>query len=137
MKRPSPILKLMLAAIASLTISASYNVATAGDPAASKREYQVVHVIDGDTIVAGDGNVSFHVRIAAMDAPEKGQAYGKVAKLRMQELVNGKTITIEPIDKGYDKYGRVLGKVMVGEKDPALILIQEGLATYYSSLTFN
>lgn len=131
MKRRAHILKLMMTAVTTITLLSIASMATAGNSVASKHEYQVVHVIDGDTLVASDGNVSFHVRIAAMDAPEKTQAYGKVAKIRMQELVNGKTITIEPVEKGYDRYGRVLGKVMVEGKDPALILVQEGLATYY------
>lgn len=93
--------------------------------------YRVVHVIDGDTFVASDGNVSFHVRIAGIDAPEKSQDFGKASKLKLEKLVKDKTIQIIPVGKGYDHYGRVLGKVLLGGKEPALILIQEGLATYY------
>lgn len=105
--------------------------ASAGSTDVQKHQYQVVHIIDGDTFVASDGNVSFHVRMAGIDAPEKDQAYGKVAKLRLQEMIKGKSITIDPVGKGYDRYGRVLGKVVVDGTDPALTLVQEGLATYY------
>ncbi len=131
MKRRAHILRMMMVTVAAIAMLSSTNVATAGNPVASKHEYQVVHVIDGDTLIASDGNVSFHVCIAGIDAPEKSQDFGKVSKLKLEELVKGKTVQITPVGKGYDQYGRVLGKVMLGGKEPALTLVEEGLATYY------
>lgn len=93
--------------------------------------YKVVSVLDGDTFVATDGNVTFRVRIAAMDAPEKGQPYGKMARGRLSEMLKSRKVTIQPVEKGYDRYGRVLGRVFFGERDIALVMIEEGLATYY------
>ncbi|MBI2338775.1 MAG: thermonuclease family protein [Deltaproteobacteria bacterium] len=93
--------------------------------------YKVVSVSDGDTFIATDGNVSFRVRIAAMDATEKGQPYSKIATYRLKQILMAGNVTINPIGKGQDRYGRVLGAVFVGKEDVALLMIQEGLATYY------
>lgn len=93
--------------------------------------YKVVSVQDGDTFSATDGNVTFRVRIAAMDAPEKEQAYGKMAKYRLEAILKDQSVTITPVGKGYDKYGRVLGRVFLNGEDISLQMIQEGLATYY------
>ncbi len=93
--------------------------------------YKAVSVLDGDTFIGTDGNVTFRVRIAAMDAPEKGQPYSKMATSRLKQLLISGNIIIKPVDKGYDRYGRVLGAVFVGKEDVALTMIQEGLATYY------
>ena len=94
-------------------------------------KYKVVSVLDGDTFIATDSNIKFRVRIAAMDAPEKGQPYGKVAQHRLKKILSGQNIAIASVDKGVDRYGRVLGQVSLNVKDVALDLIGEGLATYY------
>lgn len=93
--------------------------------------YKAVSVLDGDTFIATDGNISFKVRIAAMDAPEKGQPYSKMAKNRLEQILKSKNVTIKPVGKGHDRYGRVLGHIFLDGQDVALMMIQEGLATYY------
>ncbi|QQR89677.1 MAG: thermonuclease family protein [Myxococcales bacterium] len=81
--------------------------------------------------MATDGNIKFKVRLAAMDAPERGQPYSKVAKHLLSEYVLDESILIRPVGSGLDRYGRVLGHVSVNNKDVALRLIEEGLASYY------
>lgn len=93
--------------------------------------YEAISVLDGDTFIATDGNVTFRVRIAAMDAPEKGQPYAKMATFRLKQILTAGNVIIKPVGKGHDRYGRVLGAVFVGKEDAALTMIQEGLATYY------
>lgn len=93
--------------------------------------YKVVSVLDGDTFNATDENVTFRVRIAAMDAPEKGQPCAKMAKYRLEQMLQSKNVTIKPVKKNQDRYGRVLGHVFLDGQDIALLMIQEGLATYY------
>lgn len=106
--------------------------AFAADAAAwEKYRYSVVRVIDGDTFVATDGNVQFKVRIAGMDAPERKQAYGQSATAALSALLTGNAVTIKTVGNGTDSYGRVLGIVFVKERDVALELIRQGLATYY------
>ena len=42
---------------------------------------RTVRVTDGDTIVIlSDGNVQHKIRLQGIDAPERGQAYGKKVK---------------------------------------------------------
>lgn len=100
-------------------------------PGAADITYRVVHVVDGDTLEATDGNLTFRVRIAGMDAPEWKQRFGKQAANRLRALTSGEKIRIRPVKRLRDKYGRLLGHLFVSEQDVALTLIQEGLATYY------
>jgi len=105
-------------------------------PAAAPQEwqshdYKVVRVVDGDTFVASDGNIQFWVRIAGMDAPEKGQPYSKLATTRLKKRINGKYVKLKPLKRGTDRYKRVLAHVYWDGGDVALLMIQEGLATYY------
>lgn len=109
-----------------VTIVLGLSVAQAKD-----YRYKVIKVQDGDTFTATDGNIKFRVRIAAMDAPEKGQPYSKIATYRLTEMVQDKEVEITPISNGVDRYGRVLGSVRVGDVDIALSLIKRGLALYY------
>ncbi len=99
--------------------------------AAKTYEYKVISILDGDTFFATDGNIKFRVRIAAIDAPERDQPYGRVAKHRLSQLLLKKKIQIKSIGKGVDRYGRVLGKITVEGKDVAIKMINAGLATYY------
>jgi endonuclease YncB( thermonuclease family) len=72
----------------------------------------VVSVADGDTITVLDSDkVQHRVRIAGIDAPEKGQPFGNASRKRMSELVARKEVRVE-FDK-YDRYGRIVGKVWV------------------------
>lgn len=99
--------------------------------AGEARSYKAVSVLDGDTFIATDGNLTFKVRIAAMDAPEKGQPFSKMAKYKLSSMIQSGDVVIKPVGKGYDQYGRILGYVFLRDQDVALLMIQEGLATYY------
>ena len=69
----------------------------------------VVHVADGDTITVLDSNkVQHRVRLAGIDAPEKGQPFGNASRKRLRKLVAGKEVRVE-FDK-FDHYGRIVGK---------------------------
>ena len=94
-------------------------------------QYTVTAVIDGDTITVTDGNASFRIRIAAMDAPEHQQKQGKAATQRLKSLVLNKKVTYHSVGTGLDRYGRSLGQIKVKDQDVSMILISEGLATYY------
>ena len=96
-----------------------------------KYEYKVVKVIDGDTIIASDGNVKFKVRIAGMDTPERGQPLAKSSTYHLKKLILDKSIQIKPIGRKIDRYSRVLGQIYLDEEDVSLIMIQRGLAYYY------
>ena len=69
----------------------------------------VKKIIDGDTFIVNRkiGNTNI-VRLAGVNAPEKHQFGGKKAMNRLKGLIGGKTITIIPVGKSYE---RVVGKV--------------------------
>jgi len=76
----------------------------------------VVKVADGDTITVLDSNKEQHrVRIAGIDAPEKGQAFGNKSGKRLGELVARNEVRVE-FNK-HDRYGRIVGKVLVTPPD--------------------
>ncbi|MFM6990143.1 MAG: thermonuclease family protein [Rhodoferax sp.] len=91
---------------------------------------RVVGVSDGDTIsVLVDGHESVKVRLVGIDAPEKAQAYGAVSKRNLSDQVFGKSVSVEWEKK--DKYGRILGRVLVNGTDVCLEQIKNGLAWHY------
>jgi len=79
-------------------------------------EGTVVKIADGDTITVLDSDkVQHRVRIAGIDAPEKGQSFGNASRKRMSELVARKEVRVE-FNK-HDRYGRIVGKVFVRPPD--------------------
>ena len=91
---------------------------------------RVISVADGDTItIIGDGNAQYKIRLNAIDAPEKSQAFGQKSKQQLSNYVFGKDVTVTW--KSKDKYGRVLGTVFVGGKDINLQMVRDGYAHHY------
>lgn len=64
-----------------------------------------------------------------IDAPERGQDFGTVARQQLNNLCYGKTVTIE--NKGEDQYGRVLGIVYIDGMNVNEYMVRNGLAWYY------
>lgn len=92
----------------------------------------VVSVLDGDTLDCIKQDKTQHrIRLANIDAPEKGQPYSIKARQRLANLTFNKSVTIAY--ETSDRYGRVIGEVFpVGEQYTANYrLVQEGLAWAY------
>jgi endonuclease YncB( thermonuclease family) len=91
---------------------------------------QVVGVSDGDTITVLDSSKKqTRVRLAQIDAPEKRQDFGAASKDALSGLVFGKPVTVEA--ETIDKYGRTVGKVLVGGVDANLEQVKKGMAWVY------
>ena len=91
---------------------------------------KVVKVVDGDTITILDANKQqFKIRLGGIDAPEKNQAFGNVSKQSLSEMIAGKEVKIEYNKRG--RYGRIIGKVLLGNEDINLEQIKRGLAWHY------
>jgi endonuclease YncB( thermonuclease family) len=74
----------------------------------------VQRVKDGDTVtVALDGGGAVDVRLWGIDAPEKGQPYGRHATVAVREVAGGEYVRLEPIEK--DRYGRVVGRLKTSD----------------------
>ena len=91
---------------------------------------RVVGVSDGDTVTILDANNKQHkIRLSGIDAPEKAQAFGQKSKESLSEMVFGKSVDVE-WDK-QDRYGRTVGKIMLGGLDICLEQVKRGLAWHY------
>jgi len=85
----------------------------------------VVKVADGDTVtMVDDKGFKHRIRLAGIDAPEQGdQPYGKESTRGLRWLVHNKEITVEY--SKHDRYGRIVGKVLVGPKGNTFCLLIE------------
>ncbi len=93
-------------------------------------EGRVVSVADGDTITLLDGNRQQHkIRLAGIDAPEMGQAFGKASKANLSRLIYRNQVEVEWHKT--DKYKRLVGKVVIDGTDVCLEQIKAGLAWHY------
>ena len=91
---------------------------------------KVINVADGDTItVLDDTSAQPKIRLAGIDAPEKRQAFGNVSKQRLADMVASQSVAIEWVK--VDKYGRKVGKVLLGGLDCNLVQVKRGLAWHY------
>lgn len=91
-------------------------------------------VVDGDTIWM-DG---VKIRVADIDAPETHPPrcaaeadLGNRATLRLQQLLNAGPVTLEPIGRDEDRYGRKLRILVRQGTSLGEILVSEGLARPY------
>jgi endonuclease YncB( thermonuclease family) len=91
---------------------------------------RVVGVGDGDTITVLRDRAEVRVRIHAIDCPELHQAFGRKAKALTSELVFGKSVLVLPVTS--DKYGRIVGRVVVDKRDVGLELVRSGLAWHFT-----
>ena len=90
----------------------------------------VVGVIDGDTIDILHNGKAQRIRLYGIDCPEKGQAFGKVAKWATSALVFGRTVTIQTQDT--DKYKRVVAHVLLAdETNVNQKLVKDGWCWWY------
>ena len=103
----------------------------------------VVSVYDGDTITVildmGMGvQKKAKCRMYGIDTPElrgktaKEKTAAKVARDRLRELINEKTVLLQSLTKP-DKYGRLLVKVWIDDGAVLVndLLVEEGLARPY------
>jgi endonuclease YncB( thermonuclease family) len=67
--------------------------------------------------------------LAGIDAPEKKQPFGEKSKQSLAKLAFGKTVTVEYYK--VDRYGRLLGKVLVDGHDVNLEQVRLGMGWHY------
>lgn len=102
----------------------------AGGAQARELAGRVVAVHDGDTVTLLDGAQQQHrIRIAGIDAPEKAQPFGEVAKQSLARLAFGKHAEVRCSKR--DRYGREICGVFVGARDVGLEQVRAGHAWWY------
>lgn len=91
---------------------------------------RVVSVHDGDTVnVLDAGKVQHKIRLAGIDAPELHQAFGRVSQRHLSAAVHGKTVVVQW--NKHDKYGRIVGTILLDDHDVNLDQVRAGLAWHY------
>lgn len=78
----------------------------------AKRKETVTRVIDGDTFLTKSRKRS--VRLANVNAPEKGRRGGSKATQQLKKLIQGKQVEVNTVAR--DAFGRAVANVKVGKK---------------------
>lgn len=76
------------------------------------RKERVTKVIDGDTFMTASRKNS--VRLANVDAPEKGTPGGGAATKALKDMIQGETVSIDTVAR--DTFGRSVANVKVGRQ---------------------
>jgi endonuclease YncB( thermonuclease family) len=87
---------------------------------------KVVRIADSDTITVLLDKTQRKIRLEGIDAPEKGQAFGTKARRALREKISGKTVRIDW--KQRYRYGRIVGRVYLGDRDISLEMVRDGMA---------
>ena len=91
---------------------------------------KVVGIQDGDTLTVLDMELTQHrIRLAGIDAPERGQAFGHKSVDHLSTLCFGMLVTAKC--PKVDHYGRQVCTVVVDGKDVSLAQVTAGLAWHY------
>ena len=88
---------------------------------------KVIKIADGDTITVLDRyKVQHRIRLTGIDAPERRQAFGSRSKQSLSKLIFSKTVIVKTNKR--DRYGRVLGKVLINGIDVNKEQVRRGMA---------
>lgn len=87
-----------------------------------RRKEIVTRVIDGDTFETGSRKNP--VRLANVDAPEKGTQGGASATRALRELVERETVLVQTVAR--DKFGRSIANVKTGNRSVNAAMRRKG-----------
>lgn len=87
---------------------------------------RVVAVHDGDTLTVLVDRREVRVRLAGIDAPERGQPYADASRRALAARVAGRHVVV--FARGRDGYGRTLGVVRVEGVDANRAQVRDGWA---------
>jgi micrococcal nuclease len=100
------------------------------------QSYKVIGIIDGDTYDILVENRPVRIRMYAIDAPERGMPYNKVAKKYLSDLIFGKMVTIKQTDT--DKNGRIVAKTYLPEgREASTEMLKAGYAWHFKKYDSN
>lgn len=92
---------------------------------------EVVSVSDGDTLtVLNNERRQFRIRLAWIDAPEGGMPHGRAARQALARRVFRHQVQVRVVDR--DRYGRLVGVVVLGQQDINRLLLEDGYAWHYA-----
>lgn len=91
---------------------------------------KVIGISDGDSFkVLYLKNQEIKLRLNHIDAPERGQDFGKKAKELASQLCFGKEVKV--VWRKKDRYGRLLAEVFVGNQNINQEMVRQGYAWHF------
>lgn len=90
--------------------------------------YTVTRVIDGDTIEARQGEVTYRIRYVGVNTPESDESCYSDAREANASLVEGRQVRLEKDESNTDRFGRLLRYVYVGDTFVNAELVRGGWA---------
>ena len=100
-------------------------------PTQTRISGKVIKIVDGDTydILLAD-NTTKRIRMAGIDAPERGMPFYKASKDYLGALCFGNMVKIE--QAGTDRYGRTIAKTYIATgSELGLLMIEAGYAWHF------
>ncbi|MDU3193468.1 MAG: thermonuclease family protein, partial [Finegoldia magna] len=104
--------------------------------------YEVVRVVDGDTVILNIDGQKTRVRLIGIDTPEsvaedksRNVKEGKIASEYTKKLLEKKKVRVEFDDEKEDVYERKLGYVFLDDEFINEKLLKEGMAKLYTKTT--
>jgi len=117
-------------AAAAAAVQATSTPAATAAPATTAVQGRVVRVLDGDSLLLRiEGQGVRGVRIAGIDAPEKGQPFADVARRALLAKLDDREIRVEVVKT--DFFQRLVGRVFVEGRDAGLAQLHAGLAWHF------
>ena len=105
------------------------------EPSPDALSYEVISVIDGDTLLISVFGAETTVRLIGVDAPEsvhrekeKNTTEGELASLWLKRFLEGKRVTLEYDQELKDQYGRTLAYVYADGVMVQDVLLMAGMA---------
>ena len=93
---------------------------------------KVIGITDGDTFDILMENKPVRIRMDAIDAPETGMPYSKVAKSYLSELCFGKFVTLQTGKT--DRHDRLIARAFLEDgRDLSAEMIKAGMAWHYKA----
>lgn len=92
-----------------LLVAAIGSTADAAADATRTITGDVKRVLDGDSLILHADGLDVEVRLAEIDAPEKGQPYADNSRKALQGMVLGRRVRAEVLD--VDRYGRSVCRI--------------------------
>ena len=91
---------------------------------------KVIRITDGDTVhVLEESKRRHKIRLAGIDAPEKGQPYNKAATKYLKSMVAGKNVCVDWHKK--DRYQRLVGVLNYKGQDINYQMVAKGYAWHF------
>lgn len=103
---------------------------TEGETRAADDTVDLVRVFDGDSLIVRDtSGEEIEIRIHAIDAPERDQAYADESRGALRKMLEGEEIVV--VEHTRDRYKRVVAKLVVDGRDVGLSQVAGGYAWHY------